>query len=170
LSQAVRLIGQIIVDGRLFNLPGLYSIRILTYKLLFNIGKNVRINNGLYINREHKKMTGFVKIGNNVRFGGSIHLDYTGFLTIKDGAVFADGVKVLTHHRDLEEYAKGNDVNIQTSLVIEEKAYIGTNVIILSSCNYIGKNSRIGAGAVVTKDVPDNVLVGGIPAKVIKQL
>ena len=55
-----------------------------------------------------------------------------------------------------------------TKLVIRERAYIGSRAIILDSCNYIGKNARIGAGAVVTKDVPDNAVAVGVPAKVVK--
>jgi acetyltransferase-like isoleucine patch superfamily enzyme len=59
-------------------------------------------------------------------------------------------------------------VNIPTKLVIEENAYVGVNAIILDSCNYIGKYARVGAGAVVTKDVPDYATVAGVPAKIVK--
>lgn len=70
----------------------------------------------------------------------------------------------------MEACRKGEDVNIATSLRICEGAYIGSRAIILDSCNYIGKYARIGAGAVVTKDVPDYALVVGVPAKVVKML
>lgn len=92
-------------------------------------------------------------------------IDYSGFIEIKDGVKIAAGVKIESHHRDLEEYEKGLDVNIPTKLVIEENAYVGVNAIILDSCNYIGKYARVGAGAVVTKDVPDYATVAGVPAK-----
>ena len=82
----------------------------------------------------------------------------------------ANGVIIETHHRDLEAYRDGHDVNIPTRLEIGEKAYLGSRAIILDSCNYIGKYARIGAGAVVTKDVPDYAVVVGVPAKVIKTL
>lgn len=52
--------------------------------------------------------------------------------------------------------------------MIEEGAVIGSRAIILNSCNYIGKNARVGAGAVVTKDVPDNAIVVGVPAHIVK--
>lgn len=70
----------------------------------------------------------------------------------------------------LDAYKEGKDINIPTSLLIEENAYIGVNAIILATCNYIGKNARIGAGAVVVEDVPDNAVVVGVPAKVIKHI
>lgn len=87
-----------------------------------------------------------------------------------DNVKIANGVIIETHHRDIDKYNLGFDVNIPTKLVIEEGAYIGSRAIILSSCSYIGKQARIGAGAVVTKDVPDRTVVGGIPAKVIREL
>jgi maltose O-acetyltransferase len=51
--------------------------------------------------------------------------------------------------------------------VIEDNVYIGTRAIILPGCSRIGKGAIIGAGAVVTKDVPEMTLVTGTPAQVI---
>lgn len=53
------------------------------------------------------------------------------------------------------------------SIIINDGVWIGVNVF-LSSGVKIGKNSIIGANSVVTKDVPDNAIVGGIPAKIIR--
>ena len=52
-------------------------------------------------------------------------------------------------------------------IVIEENAWIGMNCIILKGVR-IGRNSIIAAGSVVTKDVPDNCIAGGVPCKFIK--
>lgn len=52
---------------------------------------------------------------------------------------------------------------------VGEKVWIGGNVTILPGIT-IGNNVIIAAGAVVTKDVPDNTLVGGVPAKKIKDI
>jgi acetyltransferase-like isoleucine patch superfamily enzyme len=54
-------------------------------------------------------------------------------------------------------------------VTIKEKAWICIGAVICSGVT-IGRNAVVAAGAVVTKDVPDNVVVGGVPAKVIKQL
>jgi acetyltransferase-like isoleucine patch superfamily enzyme len=54
-------------------------------------------------------------------------------------------------------------------VTIKENAWIGIGVVICPGVT-IGKNAVVAAGAVVTKDVPDNVMVGGIPAKVIKNI
>ena len=53
--------------------------------------------------------------------------------------------------------------------VIEDNVYIGAGAKIIGAA-HVGKNSRIGANAVVTHDVPDYAIVAGIPAKVIGQV
>lgn len=61
------------------------------------------------------------------------------------------------------------DVNISGNCTIKEFTFIGTNTTVLPNVT-IGRNVIIGAGSVVTKDVPDNCLVMGIPAKITKEL
>ena len=54
-----------------------------------------------------------------------------------------------------------------TPLHICSDVWIGARAIVLSCCKRIGKGVIIGAGSVVTKDIPDYAIVGGNPAKVI---
>lgn len=54
-------------------------------------------------------------------------------------------------------------------MIIGDDVWIGGNVTILPGVN-IGNNVIVAAGAVVTKDVPDNCVVGGVPAKILKPL
>ena len=54
-------------------------------------------------------------------------------------------------------------------IMIKDRAWIGANATILTGVT-IGKNAVVAAGAVVTKDVPDNCMVGGVPAKIIKEI
>ena len=56
----------------------------------------------------------------------------------------------------------------RTPLHIAGDVWIGARAIILPGCKRIGHGAIVGAGAVVTKDVPDWAIVGGNPAKVIK--
>lgn len=56
---------------------------------------------------------------------------------------------------------------IKADVFIGDNCYISTGVTILGPVT-IGKNVTIGAGAVVNKDVPDNCVVGGVPAKILK--
>ena len=143
--------------------------RIDAYRRRYHIGDNCFIGHDVLIERHHY-LWGTIKIGNNCQLTKHVYIDYSGDVIIENGVKLAQGVVIESHHRDVDAYIQGKDVNIPTKLRICENAYIGTNAIILDSCNYIGRNARIGAGAVVTKDIPDNTIVGGVPAKVIRVL
>jgi len=54
-------------------------------------------------------------------------------------------------------------------VILEDNVWVGANAIILKGVR-IGKNSVIGAGSVVTKDVPSNVVVAGNPAKIVRDM
>ena len=56
----------------------------------------------------------------------------------------------------------------KTPLVVEDDVWFGARVIILPGCKHIGKGVIVGAGAVVTKDIPDYAIVGGNPARILK--
>jgi maltose O-acetyltransferase len=56
----------------------------------------------------------------------------------------------------------------KSPLLIDDDVWIGARAMILPGCQHIGKGVIIGAGSVVTKDVPDYAIVGGNPARVIK--
>ena len=141
--------------------------RNAAYVKHYSMGKGCTVEYGVEFSRQHH-LSGTITIGNHVLFAKNVFIDYSGDVIIDDNVKLAAGVSIESHHRDLEAFKQGKDINIPTSLHICEKAYVGTHSIILDSCNYIGKNARIGAGAVVTKDIPDNALAVGVPAKVIK--
>lgn len=139
------------------------------YRKRYNMGDGNMVEYGVELSRQHH-LSGSITIGRHVLLAKHVFIDYSGEVVIDDNVKIAAGVSMESHHRDLDAYQQGKDVNIPTKLHICEGAYIGTHAIILDSCNYIGKFSRIGAGAVVTKDVPDYSVVVGVPAKVIKEI
>lgn len=147
----------------------LQNKRLEAYCSRFNIGNNCHLGHDVIIDRHHY-LNGTLKIGNHVTLSKHVYIDYSGDVIIEDGVKITQGVIIESHHRDLEAYNQGINVNVPTKLLIRENAYIGSRAIILDSCNYIGKNVRIGAGAVVTKDIPDNAVAVGVPAKVVKYL
>ena len=73
------------------------------------------------------------------------------------------------HKYDNPDVPIGSEGDLpDTPLEICEDVWIGARAIVLPGCTRIGAHSIIGAGSVVTKDVPDYAIVGGNPAKVIK--
>ena len=167
-DQLIRRLIYTIFGSKLFSFPWTFGYRIKMYQRFFNIGKSPIIEHNVILSRTHG-LKGTIQIGEHVVLARNAFIDYSGFVKIKDNVKIAADVIIESHHRDIDAYQRNNeDRNIQTSLIIEEKAYIGVKATILSSCNYIGKNTRIGAGAVVTKDVPDNATVVGVPAKIVQ--
>lgn len=97
-----------------------------------------------------------VRVGNHVRINSGVN-----FIT-HDG-----GVWVVKKYLNIDESKM--TLGLYGSISIGDNVHIGTNAIILPNVN-IGNNCIIGVGAVVTKDIPDNSIAAGIPAKVIEVL
>lgn len=89
-------------------------------------------------------------------------------ITLGNRVFITDGVKFITHDGGTLLFRdRVPDLEITKPIVVGDNVYFGNNVILLPGVT-IGSNVVIGAGAVVTKDIPDNSLVVGVPAKVIK--
>lgn len=90
-----------------------------------------------------------------------------GGITIENDVLIGPKVSLITENHPLNpEDRKGL---ICKSILIKKNAWIGANATILPDVT-IGENAVVAAGTVVSKDVPDNTIVGGIPAKSIKNI
>ena len=166
LEQLHRLIGQRLVMSSWFDLPIGLQWRDSKYRRLFHAGKGLHVGHNVHIDREHNQLTGSIAIGTKVFISHDVLLDYTGHLTIGNEVWILQGTHIITHEHDIDELRRtGKNPTEQTSLVIGDRAYIGSNVTVLPTCHYIGKDAVIAAGSVVTHDVPDNTRVAGVPAK-----
>jgi acetyltransferase-like isoleucine patch superfamily enzyme len=126
------------------------------------IDESVTVFTPLHIN--YGKHT---KIGKNVFINfDCVFLDLGG-ITIEDNVLIAPKVSLLTegHPTSIED----RHSLIPKPIHIKKNVWIGANATILSGVT-IGKNSVVAAGAVVSKDVPDNTIVGGIPIKFLKTI
>lgn len=104
------------------------------------------------------------KIGKNVFINfDCVFLDLGG-ITIEDGVLIAPKVSLLSEGHPLAPAERHSLV--PKPIHIKKNAWIGAGATILQGVT-IGENSVVAAGAVVSKDVPDNTIVGGIPAKII---
>jgi acetyltransferase-like isoleucine patch superfamily enzyme len=107
------------------------------------------------------------KIGKNVFINfDCVFLDFGG-ITIEDGVFIAPKVSLLTEGHPLAA-ASRHSLTV-APIHIKANAWIGASATILQGVT-IGENAVVATGAVVSKDVPDNTVVGGIPAKIIKTL
>lgn len=146
------------------------SKRYKAYALRYNIDIGGAVSNNVVIERNHF-LNGTISIGKNVLLSKNVFIDYSGDVVIKDNVQLTNGVIIESHHHLFHsDPSISREAVIPTKLVVEEGAVIGSRAIILSSCHYIGKNARVGAGSVVTKDVPDYAIVVGAPAKVVRVL
>ena len=112
---------------------------------------------------------GDVIIGNHTRIG--IHNTIIGPVTIGNHVNLAQGITVTALNHNFKDTSKRIDEQgISTKpVVIGNDVWIGANAVVLPGVT-IGRHVVVAAGAVVTDNVPDNVVVGGVPAKIIKQL
>ena len=111
-----------------------------------------------------------IKIGNNVGLGEYAYLGGGGGLEIKDDCIIA---QYLSCHPENHNYSDPNQLirhqGVQRKgIVIGKNCWIGSKVTILDGVT-IGDSCVIAAGAVVTKDMPANTVIGGVPARVLKQ-
>jgi len=140
--------------------------RALTYRYPKNIqiGKNCIINKKVTMGSELDDSV--LKIGNNVSIAQNVKLDFTGGLMIKDNVTISENVSVFTHDHGFNPRSTPE----KKELIIEENVWIGSNAIILQNVSIIKRNAIIAAGAVVTKNVEQNTVVGGNPAKFINKI
>lgn len=112
---------------------------------------------------------GDVTIGDYTRIG--IHCTVIGPVCIGSHVNLAQGITVTAlNHIFKDSSRRIDEQGVSTKpVVIGDDVWIGANAVILPGVT-IGSHCVVAAGAVVTKDIPDHTLVGGIPAKVIKNI
>lgn len=123
------------------------------------------------------KIGTFVEIQKGVKVGGNCKISSHTFICegvyIEDGVFIGHGVRFVN---DMYPRAINDDGSLQTendwelvATSVKKGASIGSGAVILGGIE-IGENSIVGAGAVVTKNVPANVIVAGNPARVLREI
>lgn len=143
-----------------------WSVRMDTppYRL-FSLGHNSVVESYSCINNA----VGDIIIGDYTRIG--IHNTIIGPVTIGSHVNLAQGITVTALNHNFSDTTKRIDEQgISTSPVtIEDDVWVGANAVILPGVT-IGRHAVVAAGAVVTSNVPANTIVGGIPARIIKEI
>ena len=115
----------------------------------------------------------YTDFGKNMHFGKNVFLNTgcsfqdRGGITIGDGTLIGMNVTIATLNHGFSKETR--NTTYASPVVIGKNVWIGSNATIIPGVT-IGDNAVIAAGAVVTKDVPENVVVAGVPAKKIKDI
>jgi acetyltransferase-like isoleucine patch superfamily enzyme len=167
LSQIILSIFSFVFIRQLFSLFAYYIVNYILGRRKATIGKHTKVHPTVILRQGERikigshclinhnnvlqsgKLKGIIQIGNYVHTGANVMMfafnhctELTGIPTIE------------------QDYLDGD-------IIIEDDVWIGAGSIILAGV-HIGKGAVIAANSVVTKDVPENAIAGGIPAKIIK--
>ncbi|AEB30993.1 putative acetyltransferase, isoleucine patch superfamily [Carnobacterium sp. 17-4] len=115
----------------------------------------------------------YTDFGKHISFGKDIFINQNvtfvdlGGVFLEDNVLIGPGARLITVNH-LVDPAKRRGI-IVDSIRIKENAWIGANATVLAGVT-VGKNAIVAADATVTKDVPDNVIVAGTPARITKEI
>lgn len=115
------------------------------------------------------------KVGKNVFVGDKVWIDagHADLITIEDHAHIASGCRLLCHQRDLSDYKQGDDYAklgyILKPIRLCKGSLIGMETFVMPGVT-IGEGAIVGAGSLVTKDIPAWTIATGRPAKVVKEI
>ncbi|MCR5756871.1 MAG: acyltransferase [Selenomonas sp.] len=137
------------------------KVKLIVYKLLY--GNKIKIKSGFHV---RKGFTLFVdngatvNIGKNVFFNRYCSINAMDNITIGDNCLFGENIKIYDHDhkfRNFDQPISKQGFRV-APINIGNNCWIGSNVIILKGV-HIGNHVVVGAGCLITKDIPDNVLV-----------
>ena len=136
--------------------------------------ENMSFTENIYIGRNSffSSNGGSIKIGSNVAFNSNVHINSSvgGEILIGDNVLIGPNVVMRTANHKYDDLTipmnmQGHSIQ---DIIIENNVWIAANVVVLGGVK-IGTGSIIAAGSIVTKDIPTNVIAGGIPAKILKK-
>lgn len=141
-------------------------------KLFSHAGENITINGHFdAIYGSH------ISVGSDVFINGNCFFQDSNLISLGDRVIIAPDTKFYCGQHSLDATKRfgtrkdGSHYLVTTTAPIKvgNDVWIGGNVTIIGGVT-IGNNVIVGAGAVVTKDIPDNTVVGGVPARKLKSL
>lgn len=115
----------------------------------------------------------YTAFGKTTRVGKEVFINFgctfldQGGITLEDGVFIGPEAKILTEAHP--EQPEIRHTLLTRPVVIRRNAWIGAGAMILPGVT-VGENAIVAAGAVVTKDVPDNTVVAGVPAEIIRNI
>lgn len=146
--------------NHLFSKVPSHTIRLWFYRkgMNFQIGNNTSVLLNCAFDTANQ-----MSIGHNTIINSRCRLDNRGDITIGNNVSISQEVVILTADHDMNSpYFDGRTKKV----IISDYVWIGTRATILPGV-HIGKGAVVAAGAIVTKDVPEYVVVAGVPARIV---
>lgn len=115
------------------------------------------------------------KVGKGCFIGDYVRIDtgHADMITLEDSVSIASGTRLLCHQRDFSDYRVGDDYMklgyIVKPIVLKKGCLIGMESFVMPGVT-IGEGAVVGAGSLVTKDVPAWTVATGRPAKIVKEI
>ena len=115
----------------------------------------------------------YTNIGRNISLGKNVFINHAcsfldlGGINIEDDVMIGPRVNISSENHPVEVSTR--KTMVPASVTVQRNAWIGAGATLLPGVT-IGRNSVVAAGALVNKSVPPNVVVGGVPAKIIKEI
>lgn len=110
-----------------------------------------------------------ILIGNNVKTNNNLIICSANHIEIGDNTLIGEGVTILDHEAHGLAADKRNQLGEIGKIIIGRNVWLGNKVTVLKNSE-IGDNTIVATGAIVSSKFPANVIIGGIPAKIIKEL
>lgn len=115
----------------------------------------------------HTNFGRFIRLGKGVFINHACSFLDLGGITLEDGVMVGPRVNITSETHPIE--ARQRKTLVPGAVIVRRNAWIGVAATIMPGVT-IGENSVVAAGALVTKDIPANAVVAGVPARVIKML
>ena len=135
---------------------------LIRYPQKISLGNDVNIGRDVEIFSEFPDSS--LQIGDSSQLNKKVSLDFSGDVIIGKRVVISEESIIFSHSHGYNPFSEPE----KRKLVIGDDVWIGSKCVITENVQSIGNNALIAAGAVVTKPVPENAIVGGNPARIIK--
>lgn len=144
---------------------------------MITIGNSFFANNLLRIEVFGNNSDLKLLIGDNVAIGQNVHIGVNNFVNIKSNVLIGSNVLITDHNHGIYSGLNQSDPTVAPVLrplttdgvvIINENVWIGDGVSILPNVE-IGHGSIVASNSTVTRNIPENVIAGGSPCKVIKR-